>query len=91
MDANVFTVPCNIQLDIMEPSEYLSLIYPMRYHAVPVITVMIKTQNIPTVEKNIIPCINPNNSPCSVFPVLKQICLSQKILMLPFYPILQML
>ena len=68
---NKLEMVCIIQLGMIEPLAFFSLIYPIN-HAITPVNIMIKIVfKTPTSAKNIAPCNKPNNNACMKFAILK--------------------
>ena len=68
---NKLEIVCIIQLGIIEPSDFFSLINPINQAIAPVKIIINIALITPTSEKNITPCNNPNSNACIRFAILK--------------------
>ena len=68
--ANKLEMVCIIQLGIIEPLEFFSLIYPINHATAPVNTMIRMDFITPTIEKSIAPCNKPNNNAWIRFAIL---------------------
>lgn len=68
---NKLETVCIIQRGTIEPLEFFPFIYPINHAIAPVNTIINITFIIPTSEKNITPCNNPNNNACVRFAMIK--------------------